>query len=355
MSIKVELNFDKRYKAMASMERKPQPMPDRTPRYRIRTAAQLSGVMPATIRAWERRYGIPNPERSESKHRLFSDHDIYQIRSLKEMSEQGMAPQQAAAEILKGAARVIEASHEALGGLRATLSGARVSVEATQALLRQHRESHQAWGSAVARILDATERFSPEGVEAAVQEAMLLGSGMQIFTEVFRPALTQIGEAWHEGRFSVAQEHMASEIIGNATRELLRLMQPLEPRRHAVLVCFAGEYHVIPLYGAAFELVRRGMHVTVLGTGLLPEHLLDAVAHLEPDLVGLSLTHSIPPDKALATLRGYQLAVGDRLWVVGGRGAAALTAEIAAVGAIWARQDWSEIWPELAPRLGLEA
>ena len=40
-----------------------------------------------TLRAWERRYGIPSPERTSSSYRLFSDHDIASIRKLKELCE----------------------------------------------------------------------------------------------------------------------------------------------------------------------------------------------------------------------------------------------------------------------------
>ena len=64
--------------------------------YRIQTVARLTGVPSPTLRAWERRYGIPSPQRTESSYRLYTDADVELIRRLKELCDQGMAPSQAA-------------------------------------------------------------------------------------------------------------------------------------------------------------------------------------------------------------------------------------------------------------------
>ena len=50
------------------------------PRYRINAVAEMTGVPAPTLRAWERRYGIPRPGRSESSYRLYSDADVAEVR-----------------------------------------------------------------------------------------------------------------------------------------------------------------------------------------------------------------------------------------------------------------------------------
>ena len=45
-------------------------------RYRIQTVSQMTGIPAATLRAWERRYGFPEPERTQSSYRLYSEQDI---------------------------------------------------------------------------------------------------------------------------------------------------------------------------------------------------------------------------------------------------------------------------------------
>src|SRR5690554_3342894 len=87
-------------------------MASRRGKYRIQTVAEMTGVPAATLRAWERRYGIPSPERSSSSYRLFSDHDVASIRRLKDLCNEGMAPAEAARVVV----RVEDASNTAVEG-----------------------------------------------------------------------------------------------------------------------------------------------------------------------------------------------------------------------------------------------
>ncbi|WP_237884765.1 MerR family transcriptional regulator [Pseudomonas sp. PGPR40] len=57
----------------------------------IREVARLTGVNPVTLRAWERRYGLIQPTRTESGHRLYSMNDIERVRSILGWIERGVA------------------------------------------------------------------------------------------------------------------------------------------------------------------------------------------------------------------------------------------------------------------------
>lgn len=57
----------------------------------IREVARLTGVNPVTLRAWERRYGLIQPTRTESGHRLYSQVDIESVRSILAWIERGVA------------------------------------------------------------------------------------------------------------------------------------------------------------------------------------------------------------------------------------------------------------------------
>ncbi|MGG5283584.1 MerR family transcriptional regulator [Pseudomonas viridiflava] len=59
--------------------------------YPIREVARLTGVNPVTLRAWERRYGLIQPTRTESGHRLYSQSDIETVRSILDWIERGVA------------------------------------------------------------------------------------------------------------------------------------------------------------------------------------------------------------------------------------------------------------------------
>ena len=57
----------------------------------IREVSRLTGVNPVTLRAWERRYGLIQPTRTESGHRLYSQADIDSVRSILAWIERGVA------------------------------------------------------------------------------------------------------------------------------------------------------------------------------------------------------------------------------------------------------------------------
>ena len=66
------------------------------PRYRIQMVADLTGLSSANLRAWERRYGIPQPQRDENSYRLYSRKDITLVQKMKSFCDQGHAPSVAA-------------------------------------------------------------------------------------------------------------------------------------------------------------------------------------------------------------------------------------------------------------------
>src|ERR1700744_5322809 len=68
---------------------------DRGP-YRLPPVAALTGVPEPTLRAWERRYGIPTPERTASGYRLYGDREVAQVREMQRLCAGGLAAAEAA-------------------------------------------------------------------------------------------------------------------------------------------------------------------------------------------------------------------------------------------------------------------
>lgn len=59
--------------------------------YAIREVAELTGIKPVTLRAWQRRYNIIQPQRTEKGHRLYTSDNIEQIRTIQGWLAQGVA------------------------------------------------------------------------------------------------------------------------------------------------------------------------------------------------------------------------------------------------------------------------
>lgn len=77
---------------------------EETARYPIRTTARKTGLTEAVLREWERRYGVPKPQRTPARYRIYSDTDVAQIEAMKKLIADGTAHAQAA-EIVKSALR----------------------------------------------------------------------------------------------------------------------------------------------------------------------------------------------------------------------------------------------------------
>jgi len=275
-------------------------------KYRIQAVAEMTGIPAATLRAWERRYGVPEPRRTESSYRVYSDADVELIRRVRELCEQGMAPSEAAKRV------AADLEHPRAPSV----------------------DSADPFAQAAAMIVQAVEAYHPHRLEGAVRHAMALGPATVVFERVFRPAMIEIGQRWHEGTLSVGQEHMASAIVEATTASMLRLVSREDAERTAVVACFADDTHTMPILGFALHMATWGFDVVRLGARTPPPAIRQAVEELEPVLVGLSVTITPVGHRARELVDEYAAACGDTPWVVGGSAAPDLAELVAARGGI---------------------
>lgn len=266
--------------------------------YRIRTVSELTGVSSATLRAWERRYGVPAPSRTASAYRLYNDEDVALITRMRDLVKTGTAPAEAA-RVLYG--------EPVIGSTDAGLISTGVPIVEKDPFV-----------AATERIIDAVRRFDPDGLEDEVAKSLTLGPAVVIYDRTIGPALVQIGELWHAGTVTVAQEHLASNVLGATLVHLLRLAQPSDAMRRVVLACFADEEHVLGLYGAGLRFASWGYRTLMLGASTPPAAIARVVDALAPDLVGLSATLMVPPPRARELVDAYADACHSTPWLVGG-------------------------------------
>ncbi|EYF03783.1 MerR family transcriptional regulator [Chondromyces apiculatus] len=275
-------------------------------RYRIQAVSKMSGVSTATLRAWERRYGVPAPARTASAYRLYSDDDVQLVKKMRDHVASGMAAAEAAQAVL----------------------------EARGATLPATNGDGDAFTSTRDRIVEATVRFDPEMLEAEVSKALSLGPSVTIFERALGPALEQIGDLWHAGQVTVAQEHMASQILGATLLHLLRLAQPAESARRVVLAGFIEEDHVLGLIGVGLRFCAWGFRVVLLGPRTPPSAMARAVESLSPEVVALTVSVAPIPSHARDLVDAYADACRGTVWIVGGHGATALRPFIESRGGI---------------------
>ena len=283
--------------------------------YRIRAVADMCGITTATLRAWERRYGVPSPARTASSYRLYGDADIAVIKAMCELVNNGTSAAEAARAVL--AARPAKAPEEA--------------------------PELDPFEAARDRIVEATVRIDPDGIQLELNRALGLGSATTIYDSVLGPALRRIGELWHEGAITVGQEHLASQYVLGTLVDLLRLAQPSDSSRRVALACFADEDHVFGLYGVALRFTSWGYRTLMIGARTPPVAIARIVESLAPDAVALSAVVAPAPPRARELVDAYADACRETPWIVGGDAAEAMRGWVEARGGLIAGPELSEL------------
>jgi methanogenic corrinoid protein MtbC1 len=281
-----------------------------TGRLRIAAVAELTGIPEPTLRAWERRYGVPRPERTVSGYRYYGPVEVQQIRNMQRLCESGVP----AAE----AARVVAA--------------AAPPVDAHPAANARAETPHRPYPRIVDAIVDAVERFDLDALDEQLRSVMFLGSAASIIDEVLTPAMRAIGEKWHAGEVSVAQEHAASQRIGQSVRDLVRLVSPRDHHGLVLLGVFADDEHELGMLTTAARVAMWGFRPVSLGARTPPGAIRDAVEALKPKLVMLSVTIAPAGARGRELVDDYANACGSVPWIVGGSGVSVIADRVRAVG-----------------------
>jgi DNA-binding transcriptional MerR regulator len=284
-------------------------------RLRIGELSARTHVSPDVLRAWERRYGLLEPNRSDGGYRLYSATDEQRVHAMVRYLEAGTPAGEAARLVLEG------------GGLP---------------------DAEVAWLPALsAELRRALDHFDDSGAQAALDTLMARLSFETVAREVVLPYLRDLGERWERGDASVAQEHFATTLIRGRLLAFARSWdRGVGPR--ALLACAPDELHEIGLLVFGLALRQYGWRITFLGADTPIETLSSAAQDLTPAAVVLIAMTS----QKLEPLRKplTQLAQSTRL-LLGGTGAHQAFA--AAVGAQLAAGDPLEAATDLAGAGGL--
>jgi methanogenic corrinoid protein MtbC1 len=244
---------------------------DDTPVYTIKTVVQETGIAPATLRAWERRYGVLSPGRSDGGYRLYSERDIQTLRWLKAQVDAGVSISRAVA--------LLEIRHQA---------GEEPEFELDRS--RGHAAPENARGSEtiVEELVDALSAFQEPQAENILAEAFALYPVDVVAEDIIKPTLVEIGERWHRGEASVVQEHFATAFLRRRLTALFHAYpQPLAGPL-AITGSAPSEWHDVGILLVSMALRRHGWRVIYLGQNVPSDHLLREMRKLKPDMVCLS-------------------------------------------------------------------
>jgi DNA-binding transcriptional MerR regulator len=238
-------------------------MPDsyNTPTYNLGVVIQETGLKPDTLRAWERRYSLPRPQRSPGGHRLYSQHDIDTIKWLIARQEEGLSIGNAVDlwDRLEAEGREPLRMSE-YAAPEAPAAPALAAVGGTIAELRE------AWVSACLA-------FDKQRAEGTLTQAFALYPPETVCFEVLQEGLAYIGEGWYRSEVTVQQEHFASELAMRRLEGLMAAVPAPTRAGHILAACPPDEEHTLGLLLLTLLLRRRGWDVLYLGADVPVESL----------------------------------------------------------------------------------
>ena len=244
--------------------------------FNLKAVVRQTGIKPDTLRAWERRYGLPTPARSPGGHRLYSQRDIDTIKWLAARQREGLSIKRAVSLWQQ-----IEA-----GGQDPLQEGAPGITRAEQVPVPHL--AGQTLGQMRGAWLEACLAYDEQRAEQIVNQAFALYPPEAVAVDLLQKAVAQVGEGWYEGEVTVQQEHFCSGLIIRRLEALL-MASPLPTRPGRILfACPPQELHIIGPLLLTFLLRRRGWEVVYLGANVPVEDLETMVGATRPWLVILA-------------------------------------------------------------------
>jgi DNA-binding transcriptional MerR regulator len=263
--------------------------------FTIKAVSQATGLSVETLRAWERRYEVVRPMRDSSGRRSYSATDVARLRLLRSATELGHT-----------ISRLANLPEDELAKLVAASGG-----QARQGVVRGQNY--------VDRALDAAEHSDPSGVEEVLTSAIALLPPNEVIHTVIAPLVREIGDRWHRGVVSIAQEHMVTDIVRRLVISVSRGYLRADNGPCLVLATLSGERHELGILMCSWLAATRRYHTHYLGADLPPNEISRFALEVDARAVLISL---VMPENYVPVMEQLQALAGAlrgkcEIWIGG--------------------------------------
>ena len=223
----------------------------------INVISTACGVMPHTIRTWEKRYQVFTPERSEGGHRLYSEVDLAKAKLIVALIEQGHTISSLARHSLQDlrSLLVVNKGEDSESGKMFT------SVETK-------------------RLLQHLANFNIDMVASGMQHLRLNLGVKEFIFKIVLPVMQEIEKLYLKGMYSVTQEHIISTIVGDQLHQINLANEGPNHDRFA-LATPEGNVHELPILIAEIICNANRVSTNYLGASHPAECLSEAVNALK--------------------------------------------------------------------------
>lgn len=238
----------------------------------VAAVARRLGIAPATLRSWERRYGLGPTGRTPGAHRRYTSADLAVLDRMRRLTLDGVTPAEAARW---------------------------ARADATPEPTPPRELEFRAPARVVARargLSRAAFALDAEAVRRLLAEAVSADGVLATWETLLAPVLRAVGERWAATGECVEVEHLLAEV---AIGVLHGVATDAVPHRPVLLACADGESHSLPLHALRAALAERHVGARLLGGGLPPAALAAAVRRTGPAAL---VVYAHQPEHAVAGL-----------------------------------------------------
>lgn len=267
--------------------------------YYIQQVSEITGISKQLIRKWEDRYQLVIPSRLENGYRIYTDNDINLLLTVKELIDQGQSVKQVATLIHKGEIKIKNESNKHL----------HLNVDRTNNVY-------------VIKLLQEGAACKEAEMYETLQQAYFQLGLDRFLKDVIVPFLKDVGLKWEKGDWNEYQEAFSSILIRDFLIEIRRNFRINENAPLVVGACLPNEQHELPILITLLFTMLKGWRTFLVGTSPAPHSIESIVKQLQPKIVLLSATTSIPlqDDQLLKQLDTFAGSHKETTFYIGGEG-----------------------------------
>jgi MerR family transcriptional regulator, light-induced transcriptional regulator len=235
--------------------------------YSIKDLEKLTGVKAHTIRIWEKRYGIVQPQRTDSNIRCYSNYDLKRLLNISILNKRGY-------------------KISALAGLSADELRDKVMHLVTD---------HNMYDAQIESLIIAMIDMNESKFEKTLSNAVLEIGFEETLMKIVYPFFTKIGILWQTGTIHPGQEHFVSNLI---RQKIIAAIENLEAKhlpkaKLFILFLPEEEYHELGLLFYAYLIKKVGHKMVYLGQSTPVEDVFKAASIHEPDFLLTNFTSPV--------------------------------------------------------------
>lgn len=289
--------------------------------YPIKVVSNLTGLSIHVIRAWEKRYNVVKPERTDTNRRVYSQSDVEKLILLSKASEKGYAIGSIAS--LK------------IADLKSISNEGEAEIEEIDNILNSVSHVHSNENNLyIEHCIEAVKNLNAHELEKELYKALVDYPQFKFIDTIVAPLLDIIGNMWKTGEIRILHEHIATAVIRKFLNTLIDNNSITTNAPSILIATPKGQLHELGALLVGVIASSDGWNVTYMGPDLPGEEIAAAIEKLNPKIVALSIVYpsdDFTLDKEMLKLQ--RLLNKNAVIIAGGRSAKSYATALSKMGA----------------------